>query len=505
MQTQNIKKFTNLFLHYSFYIPIITFLALYVVRVFYLGQFHDDWDLFRAGNIKSFNDTLLQFHDRPIIGLLFYGVNIFWNGSPVILSCLSSLLVAITAVLLFRFLKSINSLIQGNYLAPSFITAFWLAIPWGLGYSLWPTGCLTLVAFCFFLIAANLIIAYINDGGIFKLLALSTFLALSFLTYQAWFLNYLPCIALIYILSPAHKYKNRNTLLSFLFCSIAQGAAILWTRQSSPKSFEINFGLLFNNFYYAPINAIKISFIDEWKYKIFLVLFFLLLIFSLICFLQSKYSISKIKIILAVMVSILGFIISTVPYSLANYGLHGLGVMSRTTIGINFWLCICAFLIIGIANNKKITSYLILILSSLILLILIVVSKNQIASWETSWARQNQILQSLPINKILTIPPAALILVDEPTKIQGIEVFATPWDINPAVDSHFKKLGILKTINHPEFFPIYKGVLWNEDGTVTFDWGDSRKDINQIWVFVPSQNKFERIFEKGEIKSRLFP
>ena len=109
MQTQNIKKFTNLFLHYSFYIPIITFLALYVVRVFYLGQFHDDWDLFRAGNIKSFNDTLLQFHDRPIIGLLFYGVNIFWNGSPVILSCLSSLLVAITAVLLFRFLKSIST------------------------------------------------------------------------------------------------------------------------------------------------------------------------------------------------------------------------------------------------------------------------------------------------------------------------------------------------------------------------------------------------------------
>ena len=103
------------------------------------------------------------------------------------------------------------------------------------------------------------------------------------------------------------------------------------------------------------------------------------------------------------MVSILGFIISTVPYSLANYGLHGLGVMSRTTIGINFWLCICAFLIIGIANNKKITSYLILILGSLILLILIVVSKNQIASWETSWTRQNQILQSLPINKILTI------------------------------------------------------------------------------------------------------
>ena len=68
-----------------------------------------------------------------------------------------------------------------------------------------------------------------------------------------------------------------------------------------------------------------------------------------------------------------------------------------------------------------------------------------------------------------------------------------------------EKLGILKTINHPEFFPIHKGVLWNEDGTVTFDWGDSRKDINQIWVFVPSQNKFERIFEKGEIKSRLFP
>lgn len=489
------------------WIPSLVYIAIYTFRVPYLGRFHDDWDLLNPENISSISSLIDYYHDRPVIGLIFYLINVLSSGSPLSLSVLTSAIVALTASCLFYFLRKLNGLLYGNAFAPSIAVAFWLAIPWGLGYSLWPTGSVTLFAFCFFLVSLNFAIDYINSGSNKKLIISSLMMMLSFLTYQAWFLIYIPSLAIIYFVTPTSFKRFKFLIRIFFIYCICQALAIALTKSTGHKNIAIDEILLINNFYWAPLNSIRTSFANQSIFKAFSIACLYLTFSSIALLTCSSSPIRRNTTLFLWPTLIVGFVTSTVPYSLANYGLAGTGVTSRTTIGINFWLVIFFLVLMSATNQSKLSSLKTFIFksrylaSSLIVGLLIYSNYLQTQIWIESWNRQEKILRSIPVETLKRIPSDAAIILEEPPWIKGVEVFAATWSINPAVSAHLKKIDWQDPDKHPTFYPALPDakIEWTTNGDLITPWGIQKK-VSSVWIFTPSLSSIQEVSSYGVIK-----
>jgi hypothetical protein len=501
------NKIKSLIIEEGLWIPFLIFIALYTFRVPFLGIFHDDWDLLNPESTSSISHLINYYHDRPVIGVIFYLINIVSNGSPLSLSILASAIVAITSSCLYYFLRKLNNLLCGNSLAPSMAVAFWLSIPWGLGYSLWPTGSVTLFAFCFFLISLTFAINFINSGSNKALIISCLMMMLSFLTYQAWFLIYIPSLVVIYLSTPTSFKKFKFLIKILVFYSLCQVLAIALTKSVSTKDIAVDQILLINNFFWAPLNSIQTSFPSRLTFKVFSIACLYLVLSYIALLVFARPLIRPNKTLFLSLALALGFATSTVPYSLANYGLAGTGVTSRTTVGINFWLTIIILVLMSVSNQLQVSRLKAFIFKSryftysLIIGLLIYSSYMQTLIWIESWNRQNQILNSIPLEELKKIPSDAAIIVVEPPWIRTVEVFGAPWSINPAVTSHLKKNGWRDPKKHPTFYPILPGatIEWTSNSDLITVWGP-QKQVSSVWIFTPSLSSIQKVSSYGVIQ-----
>ena len=480
---------------YYFLIPVSIFAILHIARPIYFGFYHDDWSLFvlpkymDSSNLYLFTAEL--FRDRPMLGLFFRALVSAWNGLPWELTVISSIIVGITAVALFIFLLRLSNL--GKPISPLFpatATAAWIAIPWGLGYSLWPTGALTLIAMPLFLVSAILYISFIEYGGNSKLIFGSITLGLCFFTYQAWYLAYAPLVFVVTALISINVEKIRRCIFVLAFSTIMLVASLVHAAQFTPKHIDVNFNL---------INKNILFFVSGWPTLIAAIC---LTLWSLAIARSTR--VEGLKLLLLLTSIIGGVIIATLPFSLTGYELTGIGMFSRTTVVCNFWLAILLMFTFRVFQNYFVFRTLAIFISFL-LIVLIISSANLMQDWEKSWDRQKEIIRNFPYDLITNIPRNSVIILDEDRFINGLEVFAAPWDITGAVFSQttvrkFYPITNWSEPNHPIITPYYEGwpMIWDGEGSLdlTPSW---KMRAEQLWIYSPKLGKCSQIVNKGPI------
>ena len=123
---------------------------LYLPRPFVLGLYADDWwsllEPLHATPPVSF-DRLHYFvgfgtayGPRPLQGLMAFLVTLVAGTSPVAIQFMSTLLVLASALSLRAWLNGMMSVFPSyRRFAGDFAVIFWLAMPWMLGETAWPT------------------------------------------------------------------------------------------------------------------------------------------------------------------------------------------------------------------------------------------------------------------------------------------------------------------------------------------------------------------------------
>ena len=195
----------------------------------------------------------------------------------------------------------------------------------------------------------------------------------------------------------------------------------------------------------------------------------------------------------------MGIAIGTLTFSLAGYMLKGLGVFSRTTITSNIWLSILVCLCVVFSKEMpRKYARLVFIGHLFLIMVFMFASANQICNWARSWERQKKILREMPAADILKMPSGSVVILNEPSKINGIEVFAASWDITNAVYQSIKPVMSPQT-RPPEFLPIRDDMNW--DGAASLRIGVNQTIMaSELWMYTPTSRKLERIIIAGPIK-----
>jgi len=488
-------------------IPFLVFLLLHAARPFLVGFFHDDWSIFVEPNLFSPQELLdysiKSYSDRPILGLIFYIIASLWNGSPEIITLLSSAFVALSAIFLYVFLSRIVRLSSRSNSAPALITAAWIAIPWGFGYSLWPTGAMTLAGMIFFLGSSILLIDYMTQGTKYRLGLSLLALMISYLTYQANYLGFLGVIALTFALHPWTRSFYRRVSFALAGCLGVQILALIQVLLTTNKHTGLNPKLLLVNFIYSLPRSIHEA-LGEY-------VFLLLFIITALCFFSineiRKHEPSKRRrLFFALVASFGGIIIGTLPFSLSGYGLQGIGIFSRTTVGTNLWLAVFLTVItLPLAEKRSAQKWMDFALIS-VLLILTTASIIRIQPWIQSWNRQKIILANFPLDSLKKMSPKDVVILNEPLEIMGITVFGAPWDITCAVYSRPEMRNLFSFKARPRIVPFYTDLpmVWNQE-TKSFairpGW---ETPADEVWIYTPAHNDLRKVTEGGTIKQPVF-
>jgi hypothetical protein len=467
-------------------LPWLIFTILHLPRPFFIGLYHDDWFHFYAPILLSpaeLYSFLMEIGGRPLYGLNLWLVYVIWNGDPAYLTMIMSLLVGLTAISLYFFIKKIYFNHSKGTTAALLGTSFWLAIPWGFGYSLWPTACLTLTGIIFFLWSQFNLISFYRGGLKINIIFMSFFLSLAFGTYQAMFFGFIPTILLIF-------YKNKNIkrlAIIGLICILIQLIFLYITKQSSGKSFDFHITRLISAFLFGLPLTLKSTFYNLWLIPFFLTSLIFIRYIKINFIKNIKYNI---YLLITLFISIS---LSIYIFTLAGYSLTGIGIFSRTTIGVNIWLSVFfgIFLCNSITCNKRTSITTTYTLVFCLLITMVLASINQTINWAKSWKHQIEIIKDLPYSNFINIPMNSVVLIDEPLDINGITIFGASWDISSAIYSQPEMATIRHFKQKPLFTPLGNKKISKVNGKILIEPNEGYIS-EDVWIYHPKSKTLKK-------------
>ena len=204
----------------------------------------------------------------------------------------------------------------------------------------------------------------------------------------------------------------------------------------------------------------------------------------------------------ALVATLFGVVIGTLPFSAAGYVIQGLGTSSRTTIGANIWICTAVALVLMAASKFELYLQRVGMISRALIVSLTAASAWQMTSWVHSWERQSKILSEFPYEFVRTMPEGGVLVLDEPPYINGVEVFAAPWALSSAVYSDPKMVGYVGAATRPRIVPLYDDVIVSWDGRETLTLRPNMTvPAKSVWVFTPQKNLLRRITSGGVLSA----
>ena len=490
----------------AFLIPIVIFVLLHVARPWWVGFYHDDWTIFVEPSQLSLSDFrsfyLNTFKDRPLLGLILLGVsslwatNSTWTGHPAFMVVLSSSLVALTALSFYIFLRRVESIARVRTSAPALSVAIWIAIPWGLGYSLWPVSSITtMTAHLLFLSSSILFLDYMMKAGLWRAFAGVGALSASYLIYQSFYLAFVPLIFLLLAFRWQDGTVLRRACYLMIVSSFVQLICVLMALSVTGKSATINIKLILANVgYFLPLALAK-SFGYFWLLP--LILFLAFLAYG-VAILKELVKSERRMFAFALGATLFGVVIGTLPFSAAGYVIQGVGTHSRTTIGANIWICTAVALLLMAGSKSALYSQRVGVISRALLVSLTAASVWQMTNWVHSWDRQSKILSEFPYEFVKTMPEGGVLVLDEPAYINGVEVFAAPWALSSAVYSNPAMAAYFEVKTKPRIVPLYDDVIVSWDGTDTLTLRpDMTVPAKSLWVFTPQKNLLRSVTSNG--------
>jgi len=457
---------------------------LYLPRPFVLGLYVDDWwylvEPLHATAPFSW-DRLHYFAGfgtgpRPLQGLTRFLVASIAGPSPVAIQFISALFVLAAALSLRSWLNRMLSVFPlYRNVAGDFAVIFWLAMPWMLGETAWPTQVYTLGAQILFTEVARLLL--VRERLTTGLAALVTVgIVGSSLFYEAFYFAILP-VVLFYFSVGRGPAKTRRGLAALAgICCLAQAIPIAYnrycaymgagpTKHFNPQWLQWAVGNLL-----ALPNALRGSF-PEFR-LLGLLLAFLLVACAWFLWARGRHAESE-RLFRAYLLGLMSVAIATLAlsnaiYSAAGYGLASLGIGSRTfyaaslSFTVAFFALICAAFIPGARAAKVV----LLAASSGLVLVLALAQHHRVQEWGYVWREELRILQGAPLDEIGRLPVQAAILYAGPYQYHGMLIFGVEWDLTAAVASRSPLNENRRPFeNLHAIYPAGDEFTWSWDGT----------------------------------------
>jgi hypothetical protein len=421
------------------------------IRPFCLGFYHDDWaSVLKAVGVGSpfssarFFWIVDLFSQRPVLGVLEYCFSSICGNSAFAWQAALAMVSLGTAVSICFFCRSVLRFMNCEQPLAEFVPGLlWLSFPWTLGSTAWPIAGPTLFAVIFFALGGTFLFNEWSRGRISWFLAPS-FLALSCLTYEAFYGQFIVLGAIGLVCG----FNRREGLVR-----VASGVMLLGLTQISALAFN-RYGpsLLFNQAPAKTFNAqwiamamdsIKklpgtlLSSATEVKGPLVVVIVGLLFLVGL-GFSRglARYALRPVvlRALGLTVCAAMGVLMGAALFAMAGYPVEGVGLFSRTTMCLSFWLSVAGspLLIILLMHGRKIRVAAIATLCCLIAL-LAAATLHRVQDWAQAWQIQQTILRNVPIAALRNTSSGAVILYVGPFRHQGVTIFESTWDLDGAM------------------------------------------------------------------------
>lgn len=425
---------------------LIVWLCLYAVRPLFLGLYHDDWVLLLdSPSWSNTNATFWLFANRPILGIYHIATSWLAQGHVPLLHLFAALTVLATALTLRRFLiASIRYAFQQKSLVGCSIAAsLWLMMPWTLGSTAWIITNPTLLSVLGFSLAGlSLLNHWMDQDRLLPWLPVS--LLISALSYEM-FIAQLPLLLGLYYLNDNRKpralppHLPRIALIALGSLSVAFLSRISLERIG--KLLDMKPPMKSFNPEWLPLFMRNLW--PDWIFQAFpgqmstitptigLIVGLVLLVFIRSMDREGR---RLRRLLLATLIALTGYGLSCLIPALAGYGLSGVGLDSRVTIGASFWMAFFfAFLFTEAADRGAWMARLSWIVATLVACAFTLAMVAQLSDWRVVWDSERALLRNLDISSLATLPENDLVALNRPISRNGVFGFRASWDLDFAI------------------------------------------------------------------------
>jgi hypothetical protein len=421
----------------------IAFIAIAIAsqawQPFRLGFYHDDWGLFvqprlHAQDIHFFGTWQL---DRPGFTILNKLLLDYWDGGTASLHLVKVALDLLAAAGIGWVILVYQKAFGARSIALAAAgAAFWLAAPWSLGYSLWPTAAFTNPSVLFLCLSAVALARWVERTEIAMLAATTAAFAAAVLYYQSPFFAVFPFVLVLGMREWWNGRPLRPALIACALLAAVQLGSVALSLRYSPKTASPHILASFGN---NLIGLLRLGNDHFGKSgNVVLIAVVVVAAGAAIALLWRRGQAARMRALAGLILLSTGIGLTTALYASADYGFVPVGLFSRSTQMLDFWLAVGGAILfapqLGAAAADKVR-YLGLAVFVIIVGACAFAYWPAARPWVESWQLQREILdKSAPLADQLR--DGDVVLADVPLDIDRVVVFGAPWDITGGVLVH---------------------------------------------------------------------
>ena len=432
-------------LSYGWLVPLFVWLVLYPFRIWTLGFYHDDWIVLRPPEPEEAGAQATQFASRPVLVLINWAAGYLGGAHPAAWQAIMVLLALgcafaismLAAQILIAADRSDREARAAGYVS----AAVWLALPWSLGYTAFPTtfnGLVCLIALC----ACSAIV--FSDGPLKTKLWLGVTLTLFHgLTFEA-FLGVPVLIVALYAVINRNKRRlldsqNLWLLGAFMgtqFFLIAYNRVWAWLAVGQNKSFGLDaLGIFVRSLVSLPAKLGSALILPGLAFALLVVAVTAGMIDA-----SRRHRVSSSIAILAVAGCCA--VMSVMIYALGGYAIEARGLFSRTTFGLSLWLAIGLASVAPVLSSRRPVLSIVSVVSIAGFLIILSASQfRNLQSWRSSWDFEKSVMARFPINDYMAkAQPGRLLVIEAEAPDHEVFGFNAFWDISGALFTAYPQI-----------------------------------------------------------------
>lgn len=485
---------------------LLSWLAVFASRPFTLGFYLDDWSVFldnwrQTGSFtrEHFAWLMTVYANRPVVGLQTWLISSLAGDSPAIWHLAMALITLATALAIRALLRSLLRLLDWTPLwTADLATALWLAFPWMLGSTAWPTLGPCLVAAIGFSMCGKLLF---DDwrAGRSRWLAPAAWFTVGGLSYEAFYGQFVLLFIIALACGAARRVGWRPLVRSGAALAVAQLLLIAQNRVV-PLFNEVAPSKAFNAAWPAKLvdNLGRLPYVVAYSSaEVSPALELALAAGGLALAVALPWLVARpatrrdgIRAAAVLFAVGMGALMSLTLLAVTHYGVSGTGLASRSTMALSLWLAIA--LTVGIALGARqrrlapvVTSYALVLLG-----LFTYATQARLDDWAGAWRVQRDTIAAAPVEQWRDAPAMTAVLLEAPYRHEGVVTFSARWDLLHAMHYAFPEL------RHIAFYPARRDWVTRWDGQVLTqaDGGvEYRSEASELWVWRGDDGTTQRV------------
>lgn len=502
---------------------MIIWAALYLPRVAFTGFFHDDWWLvvevqnasapFSLERLARFMDLGGAFAPRPVQGFICFVVSSLAGKSPVLWQLAAALGSLGCALAVRHFLRTLTRPARawaaphraGWGLAADLGALAVIANPWTIGLTIWAHMAGAVPALAFFALASA---QCFRNGPLWMRASLcALFLALSFLDYESFYLQWFVWPILIPVLG---GFTRRRLWEAATFACVGvavQLSAIGYNRwvavltQSNSKKTPANWAHLAQESVARLPEQLGPTVPNPPSWWLgFAVALAALGLLAVALRTRTKLSgwMRAGRALIYFPLAAALVVCSATVYALGGYAISAQGFMSRTTYGLNFALALGVFGLVqfGAAAHSAYIRGATLTVALAAIALLGYHQLRALSDFAHVWHVQQEVIRAFPAAKLAGVPHEGTgVLYIGPSYYRNIVIFGATWDLTGAVNNR----------DGDKRRP-YTNLLWFYPATANYNWqwqeGKLTQELPGYWK---QSNPLQRLYVWDYYRGTLEP